>query len=117
MSNDLTPESGARPPGVALRLGTQKKSAAHREALARVKGWTRTRFRLNEDDTVMVTELECALPGCPPLETVLAFWTEDGQRRHYKFFKPVEQVVEDDLPPSWMKNALIVPEGTGCDCC
>jgi hypothetical protein len=117
MSIDLKPEGGATPQGVTLRLGTQKKSAAHREALARVKGWTRARFRLTEDDTVMVTELECALPGCPPLETVLAFWTDDGQRRHYKFFKPVEQVVEDDLPPSWMKNALIVPEGMGCDCC
>lgn len=79
--------------------------------------WVRSRFRLTPDDTVKVTELECALPGCPPLETVVAFWTEDGQRRHYKIFKPVEQVVEDDLPPSWMKNALIVPEGQGCECC
>jgi hypothetical protein len=25
--------------------------------------------------------------------------------------------VEDDLPPSWMKNALIVLDGMGCDCC
>jgi nitrate reductase delta subunit len=70
-----------------------------------------------EDDVVMVTELECGLPGCPPLETVIAFWTEDQQRRHYKVFKPVADVMEDDLPPWWMKNALIVPEGTGCDCC
>jgi hypothetical protein len=26
-------------------------------------------------------------------------------------------VAEDDLPPSWMKNALIVVEGFGCECC
>ncbi|MDO9442317.1 MAG: hypothetical protein Q7T73_15620 [Beijerinckiaceae bacterium] len=117
MSTDTAPEGETRPAGSALRLGARKKSAAHRAALARVKQWTRMRFRLSEDDVVMVAEVECALPGCPPLETVLAFWTDDGRRRHYKFFKPVEQVVEDDLPPSWMKNALIVPEGMGCDCC
>lgn len=100
-----------------LRLGTQRKSASHRAALARVKDWVRTRFRLSDEDTILVTEIECALPGCPPLETVIAFWTEDQQRRHYKIFKPVEQVVEDDLPPAWMKNALIVSEEIGCACC
>ncbi|MDB5507636.1 MAG: nitrate reductase molybdenum cofactor assembly chaperone [Hyphomicrobiales bacterium] len=117
MSSEAASESDTGPTGVTLRLGARKKDAGHRAALARVKDWTRARFRLSDDDVVMVAEVECALPGCPPLETVLAFWTDDGQRRHYKFFKPVEQVVEDDLPPSWMKNALIVPEGMGCDCC
>jgi hypothetical protein len=100
-----------------FRLGARNKNAEDRAAIARVKHWVRDRFRLNEDDVVMVNELECALPGCPPLETVIAFWTEDGQRRHYKVFKPVVEVVEDDLPPSWMKNALIVQDGMGCDCC
>ena len=101
----------------SFRLGVRARPPENREAIARVKEFVRTRFRLAEDDVVMVTELECALPGCPPLETVIAFWTEDEQRRHYKIFKPVADVGEDDLPPWWMKNALIVPEGTGCDCC
>ena len=114
---ELKPPGDAKTPRLALKLGARSKGPAHREALARVKEWTRERFRLAEDDVVMVAEVECALPGCPPLETVLAFWTDDGQRRHYKIFKPVEQVVADDLPPYWMKNALIVPEGMGCDCC
>jgi nitrate reductase delta subunit len=85
-----------------FRLGARNKTAQDRAAIARVKLWVRDRFRLN---------------GCPPLETVIAFWTDDGQRRHYKVFKPVVDVVEDDLPPSWMKNALIVQDGMGCDCC
>lgn len=117
MSSEVAFESETGAKGVSLRLGARKTDAGHRAALARVKEWTRARFRLSDDDVVMVAEVACALPGCPPLETVLAFWTEDGQRRHYKFFKPVDEVVEDDLPPSWMKNALIVPEGMGCDCC
>jgi nitrate reductase delta subunit len=103
--------------GSPYRLGARNRPAGNRDAIARVKGWVRERFKLGEDDVVMVNELECALPGCPPLETVIAFWTEDQQRRHYKIFKPVAEVVEDDLPPWWMKNALIVPEGMGCECC
>lgn len=101
----------------SLKLGISARQPENREAIARVKQFVRDRFRLVEDDVVMVSELECGLPGCPPLETVIAFWTEDQQRRHYKVFKPVAEVVEDDLPPWWMKNALIVPEGQGCDCC
>ncbi len=98
-------------------LGAFRKSSDHRGALARVKAWTRERFRLTEDDSIMVTQIECGAPGCPPLETIVAFWTSDAQRRHYKIFKPVEDVVEDDLPPWWMKDALVAEEMFGCPCC
>lgn len=77
----------------------------------------RERFRLQPADTVLVTELACALPGCPPLETVVAFWTADAVRHHYKVFKQVQQVLPDDLPPWWMKTALAAPLEGGCDCC
>jgi hypothetical protein len=32
-------------------------------------------------------------------------------------FKPVTEVVPDDLPPGWLKNALVVVEGFGWECC
>jgi nitrate reductase delta subunit len=44
------------------------------------------------------------------------FWTALG-RHHYKIFKPLADVVEDDLPPAFMKNALIALDGIDCDCC
>jgi nitrate reductase delta subunit len=98
-------------------LGFVKKSAAHKDALRRVKAWTRTRFRLPDDAAILVSELACAVPGCPPIETVVAFWTEGDQRHHFKIFKSVADVVEDDLPPSWMKDALVESEVFGCPCC
>lgn len=97
-------------------LGAGKKSPEHLQALERVKAWTRARFSLSEDTVILVSEIACSLPGCPPLETVIAFWTGPN-RHHYKIFKRTADVVEDDLPPYWMKDALIVPEGQGCDCC
>jgi len=64
-----------------------------------------------------VTELACTVPGCPPLETVIAFWLEDAQRRHFKVFKPLEDVVLDDLPPAWLRDALCAEQEDALTCC
>jgi hypothetical protein len=100
-----------------LRLSAFKKTPEHRRAIERVQAWTRERFTLPQDAPVLASELACTVPGCPPLETVVAFWTEIGERRHFKVFKPVEQVVEDDLPPAWLKDSLCSIEGEGFSCC
>jgi len=102
-------------PFLAL-LGFIKKSPQQTEALERVRAWTRARFALGEEAAIMVSEIACGLPGCPPLETVVVFWTEGDTRHSFKVFKPVAQVVEDDLPPWWMKNALVAMEGSDYCC-
>jgi nitrate reductase delta subunit len=98
-------------------LSTLKKRPEHLAALDQVREWTRGRLKLPEDAAILVSEVACVLPGCAPIETVIAFWTEGDKRHHFKLFKPVAQVVEDDLPPSWMKSALVEIEGIGCECC
>jgi nitrate reductase delta subunit len=97
-------------------LSFGKKSSADSAAVDRVRDWTRARFALTDDETVMVSEVACGVPGCPPVETHLVFWTGAG-RHHFKIFKPLAEVVEDDLPPAFMKNALVMLEGIDCDCC
>ena len=89
----------------------------HAAVLDRVRAWTRERFALTEDAAILVSEVSCALPGCPPRETVVAFWTENERRHQFKLFKPVAEVVMDDLPPRWLKDALAAIEGLGCECC
>jgi hypothetical protein len=98
-------------------LRSLHKRPEYLQALDRVKEWTRSRFKLPEDAAILVTEVACALPGCPPLETVVAFWTDADTRHHFKVFKRVEEVAPDDLPPAWLKNALIAIEGDGLECC
>src|SRR5258708_2981578 len=73
-----------------------KKSPAYHEALARVREWTRERFTLAADATILVSEIACGLPGCPPLETVVVFWIGET-RHHFKFFKTVHQAVFSDF--------------------
>src|SRR5579863_2819037 len=97
-------------------LGFSKKDPGRGAAVDRVCDWARTRFALTDEDTVMVSEVACGVPGCPPIETHLVFWTAAG-RHHFKIFKPLAQVSEDDLPPAFMKNALVALEGADCDCC
>ncbi|SRR5216684_5973906 len=93
-----------------------KKGPERLRVVERVTEWTRERFKLPKEAVISVSEIACPLPGCPPLETVVAFWMAE-QRYQFKLFKPVEDVVVDDLPYAWLKDALTVPEGLDCDCC
>ncbi len=102
--------------GMDRVLGFTTRTTGQGAALDRVRSWTRARFALPEDDTVMVSQIACAVPGCPPIETHVLFWTAAG-RHHYKIFKPLAEVVEDDLPPAFMKNALVASDDLDCSCC
>ncbi len=97
-------------------LAPANKSPEHLAALDRVREWTRSRFKLADDTAILVSEIACNLPGCPPLETAVAFWSDD-KRHHFKLFKQVSEVAYDDLPYTWMKDELVVPEGFNCECC
>ena len=97
-----------------LRLA--KKTPERLQAVERVEEWTRERFKLQKEAAISVSEVACSLPGCAPLETVVMFWIAE-QRYQFKLFKPVAEVVMDDLPPRWLKDALAAIEGLGCECC
>jgi hypothetical protein len=100
----------------SANIGFRRKPAGHAAAADQVRAWTRERFALPQDAAIMVAEVSCTVPGCAPLESVVAFWTEKG-RHHFKVFKPLADVVADDLPPAFLKNALADVEGIGCECC
>ena len=85
-------------------------------AVRRIKAWTRARFSLSDDVVVMVAEVACGMPGCPPLETIVTFWTTADTRHVFKAFKPAGAVTTEDLPPSWMKNAIISHSDDVCCC-
>ncbi len=84
-------------------------------ALENIRGWTRQRFALPGTAPVLVAELNCTVPGCPPLETAVAFWDEDEKRHQFKLLKPVSEIDEDDF--AWLVGTIDAPEGAGWDCC
>jgi hypothetical protein len=84
-------------------------------ALESVQSWTRRRFKLAQESAVLISEVACRLPGCPPLETVVAFWTEDDKRHQFKLYKPVADVTYDDI--GWLIGSPSSHEGSAWDCC
>nr|MBC8284795.1 hypothetical protein [Nitrospinota bacterium] len=46
----------------------QKKDVA---SILKIKNWVREVFELTNNETILVTELQCHEEGCSPIETVI----------------------------------------------
>lgn len=75
------------------------------ETQMRVREWAEARFLPADDDIVMVTEIACGQPGCPPLETVIALMRTGRAPVKFKLYKALAEVTEDDVrrlgKPGW----------------
>jgi len=61
-----------------LHAGRQQRSGA--AVTAQVRRWVEEHIGPHEPVTVLVTELACHEPGCPPLETVIALLDGTGSK-------------------------------------
>jgi len=85
------------------------------EAIACVQGWTRQRFKLDETAAVLAVFLLCRVPGCPPLETVVAFWTADDRLHQFRLLKPLLDVRYDDV--GWLFGTPDAHDPNVFSCC
>ncbi|NGO14566.1 hypothetical protein G5C60_44990 [Streptomyces sp. HC44] len=76
--------------------------------LRELKEIVRTLLDLDEDTAVVIRQLACTEPGCPPLETVVAVLPMSGAARRWTLHRPAEQITEDDLRAALLTTA---PEG------
>jgi hypothetical protein len=67
------------------------------ERVAVIKAWVAEAFHIPNGATVMVTELRCSEPGCPPLETVIAILNEADRTQQHKLHKAMAQVTRGDV--------------------
>ena len=61
-----------------------------------LKQAVRDRFALPEAAIVRLIELQCTEEGCPPLETVVAILSSEGNRQ-YKIHKALAEVSPEDI--------------------
>jgi len=73
------------------------KRAVQPDQIDRIKSWTRELWSLNDATIIMVTELECREPGCPPIETVIAVLEGPGITKQYKIHKTADAVRRYDM--------------------
>ena len=80
---------------------TDPKTLAHLSAL---KDHARHLLELDDQDTVLITELRCTEPGCPPLETVVAILAVGDAPRRWTVHLPLERVTPGDLTDALAGN-------------
>jgi hypothetical protein len=78
-------------------FGPTRSSPDRTAKIRAIKDWVREALGLSDDTIVMATELRCAEPGCPPLETVIAVMREGDDKQQFKVHKPLVEVVYEDL--------------------
>lgn len=62
-----------------------------------IKRWVRELWSLSDATTVMVSELQCAEPGCPPRETIIAVFEAGGVSHQSRLHKAIVEVSEKDI--------------------
>ncbi|MDH6574446.1 hypothetical protein [Kitasatospora sp. MAP5-34] len=75
--------------------------------LAALKKHVREQFDLAEDDTVLLSQLDCTEPGCPPVETVVAVLPASGGTRRWTLHHPI-----DEITPELLTQTLAGPPVT-----
>lgn len=78
-----------------INLGGAASFKPPSEHISRLKDIVRTVARLDTAATVVVQQLACTEPGCPPVETVVAIL--GPPRRAWKFPKPTTDVSAAEL--------------------
>ncbi|AEH10698.1 MULTISPECIES: hypothetical protein [Protofrankia] len=79
-----------------LSPGGARPSAVDPDIAEKLRGWIRSALDLDEEATVLVAQLACAEPGCPPVETVLAALPAAG-RRSVTLPGPAARLTESDV--------------------
>lgn len=74
-----------------------RKDERRSAAIRFLKATARPLFGAVDDDVVVVSELSCTEPGCPPIETVVALLRAGSEPRQVKIHKPAVDVTEEDL--------------------
>jgi hypothetical protein len=86
----------------------ERAPAPDAERIAEVKRWVAEELRLSPEAVVLVSEVRCSEPGCPPLETILAVMEGPGQRRHAKIHRPLQELERDHVRAQAFRSANAV---------
>jgi hypothetical protein len=73
------------------------RSAPDPARVAELKRWVADAFSLDDGVLIMVTELQCTEPGCPPIETVIALMGGPDGRRQFKLHARIAEITPDQV--------------------
>ena len=65
--------------------------------LDQIRYWTRQNLGFSKDVPIVIKEVPCVKPGCPPIETALMAFLKGEPPRFYKIQKTINEVTFDDV--------------------
>jgi hypothetical protein len=80
-------------------LDALRKNSSQAALIRQIKSWVE-KHPSTQGCTILVTELKCTEPGCPPVETVIALLPETNsgmRKRQIKIHKPISEVSEGEV--------------------
>lgn len=80
-----------------MNNNSEPKSNASGTSSAQIKSWAKEYWRLPEDTTLLVSELQCGETDCPDIETVIAVLAVAGTDKTVKLNKPIHAISEADI--------------------
>lgn len=98
MSDD-SPDANAR--GLLAGLASRRSNGNETRA---AKRWVAEASGAPDDATILVTELACSEPGCPPYEVMMAVLAADGTRRQRKFHVRLTELTREHVLDAWSEG-------------
>ena len=62
-----------------------------------IKAQITAELGLNEEATVMVSELACTEDGCPPIETVIVVFRPAMEKLQFRLHRPMAEITAQDI--------------------
>ena len=73
------------------------RSPRSSERTNEIKAQVAAALGLDEEATVMVSELACMEDGCPPVETVIAVFRPAMKKLQFRLHRPIAEITAHDI--------------------
>ena len=77
--------------------GMFQKKKSYKFITQNLKKLIVNKFKLNDETTISIAELNCHEPNCPPIETIITERAEGGRVRNWRIAKPIIDIREIDI--------------------
>ena len=93
------------------------RGARSSERSNEIKAQVTAALVLDEQATVMVSELACMEEDCPPIETVIAVFRPDMERLQFRLHRPIAEITAHDIEEICAQQVNSSSEKNHGNCC
>ncbi|HZY74219.1 MAG TPA: hypothetical protein VFE22_14020 [Edaphobacter sp.] len=72
---------------------------------------------LDEEATVMISELACMEEGCPPVETIIAVFRPAMEKLQFRLHRPIAEITAHDIEEMCAQHFNSSSENNHGSCC